>query len=144
MAARSLANLTEKLSFRSHLFEGEAKQAAEHSSGSADILVSSNLDKALPHLVSDLRERFRAAGVDLSEPIQLKEDGHGGVVVNGDHPDRSLIEDIFAGDSKLTDDFQQVAAAAVQQRQNYSLSSDNPFGEFRLNIDGGSAAIRFE
>lgn len=144
LAARTLAGLTENLSFQSHLLGSQASNSDKSSTGSTDTRVTVNLEKSLPQLVSDLHERFLAAGVDLSQPIVLKDDGHGGLLVDGDHPDRSLIEDILSQDSKLSADFQAVAAAATERRQSYALSADNAFGEFRLRFADETAAVRFE
>jgi hypothetical protein len=103
-----------------------------------------NLDEALPPYVARLRGRLQAAGVDLSQPVTLKDDGHGTILVDGDHPDRSTIERILADDYQLRSGLQELAAAASEQRRGVGFEVDDPFGEFRLAIDNGSAAVRFE
>jgi hypothetical protein len=86
---------------------------------------------------------MRQSGVNPSIPFTLKDDGTGGILVDGEHPDRSTIEELFRGDSELMAQFHEIAAAATSRRQA-SPGVEGRFGEFRLSLDAGSAAIYFE
>ena len=55
-----------------------------------------------------LGNKFRTAGIDTSKPIDLETDSHGNVRVANDHPDKEKIEQIFADDPALANDFRGV------------------------------------
>jgi hypothetical protein len=142
LAGRTLAGISQGLAFGSLLAgnpsDGNQEVVSNHPS------VSVNLDEALPQFISDLRERLQTAGIDFSHSFTLKEDGSGGVIVDGSHPDSSVIEGLLAHDPKLLASFQAIAAAASQRRQNDSLDHESAFAEFRLSFTQGVAAIHFE
>ena len=105
---------------------------------------TTDLTLAIPSLVEHLRTRLQSAGVQLSQPITLKEDGWGGVVVDGDHPDRLAIEELFASDQELRAEFQTISQAATSERDRLASGFGPSLGEFRLQIDRETAAIAFE
>ena len=102
-----------------------------------------DLSRAVPAFIEKLRELL-PADVDAAQPIVLKEDGWGGVVVDGEHPDRLAIEDLLAADEKIRAEFQTLARAATLERDKASAVSGQSLGEFRLRIEGDTAAIGFE
>ena len=142
LAGRTLAGISQGLAFGTLLAgkpsDGNQEAVSNHPS------VSVNLDEALPQFISDLRERLQTAGIDFSQSFTLKEDGDCGVIFDGSHPDNSVIEGLLAHDPKLLADFQAIAAAASQRRQNDSLDQESAFAEFRLSFTHGVAAIHFE
>lgn len=99
---------------------------------------------SLARLVRSLTERFRAAGIGLAEPVVLREDGFGGVVVDGAHPEREAIERVLARDASLQADFLAVAAAATCERGASTDPAASSFEEFRLRLNGHEASIYFE
>jgi hypothetical protein len=143
LAAKTLSSFSDGLSFKSHLAE-KSNDKPDKAIGPEPPRVTVNLTEALPKFVSDLRDRLGRAGVDLSQPFVLKEDGQGGLIVEGDHPDRSTIERLLSDDPLLVSEFQAIAGAAVEQRQRLPLGNDNAFGEFRLAFADGRVAVRFE
>lgn len=56
-----------------------------------------------------LRQALADAGVDTSQPIRLESDGHGGITLVGDHPDRDKIEKIFEESPDLVARFSAIA-----------------------------------
>ncbi len=144
LASRTLTSLVDGLSFKSVLTGNQATGSDKNGTTATEARVSLNLAEVTPQFVSGLRDRLQAAGVDLSQPFTLKDDGHGTVIVDGEHPDRATIERVLAEDSKLASEFQEIASAASERRQSYPLGMDNVFGEFRLKFSDGIAAIRFE
>ena len=100
-----------------------------------------DLSHAIPAFIEEFRDLLPAA---LEQPIVLKEDGWGGVIVDGDHPDRLVIEDLLASNAKLREDFQTIARAATSQRDQSAAEFGRSLGEFRLQITGDVAGIGFE
>ena len=101
---------------------------------------SNALQQNIAELADRLRERFAQLGIDLSTPLRLKQDGRDRVVVDGDHPDRVLIESIFGNDEELTDLFESVAQQAA------NLEEENDSGitkEFRFVLGQSDALIEF-
>ena len=81
--------------------------------------------------------------IDGSQPIRLKSDGQGGVHVDGGHPDRTKIEQLFESSPDLAADFHRLAAAqttAVQLRH----TAERLRGEFRLVVQPGDVEVLFE
>ncbi|MEO8497999.1 MAG: hypothetical protein ABI614_23275, partial [Planctomycetota bacterium] len=82
--------VTDSLSFLDVLHE-------QGPTGAADAVPhaeSSALEQDLAELAGRLREKFAQFGIDLATPLRLKQDGRDRVVVDGDHPDRVLIESV--------------------------------------------------
>jgi hypothetical protein len=86
--------------------ETDAAHAAEPSTPQHDFV----------ELADRLRERFAQFGIDLATPLRLKQNGRDRVVVDGDHPDRVLVESIFRDDKELTELFHEVADSAARGR----------------------------
>jgi hypothetical protein len=103
-----------------------------------------DLTQAVPAFADRLAMQLMAAGVDLTRPIVLKDDGQGAVIVDGDHPDRATIEGLLAADSQLRADFRALSAAASAQRDRLSDWLTPQRGEFRYRLDGRTGAIDFE
>ena len=59
----------------------------------------------------ELGNRFRAAGIDTTRPIELTVDSTGQVRVANDHPDKAKIEALFAGDTELSNEFRRLSAS---------------------------------
>jgi hypothetical protein len=61
----------------------------------------------------ELRERIgrqlAAAGINLSQPVELTSNGQGGIAVAGPHPQQAAIEDVLGSDVLLERDFNQLA-----------------------------------
>lgn len=69
-------------------------------------------DQKLAGLESRLQVEFAKAGIETSPPFQLQTDTEGKVRVAGDHPQKSQIEQLFADNQDLRDDFAEVNAKA--------------------------------
>jgi hypothetical protein len=55
-----------------------------------------------------LGSKFRAAGIDTSQAVDLKVDAAGQVRVANDHPDKEKIEALFADEPELANEFRRV------------------------------------
>lgn len=128
--------VTDGLSFFDVLHQQEqtgkvdAVQAAE----------SSTLQHDFVELADRLRERFAQLGIDLTTPLRLKQDGRDRVVVDGDHPDRVLVESILDNDEELTNLFNEVAASATSDRDETVSGTTK---EFRFVVNQAEASIEF-
>ncbi len=100
----------------------------------------STLQHDFAELADRLRERFAQLGIDLTMPLRLKQDGRDRVIVDGDHPDRVLIESVFRDDEELTNLFNEVADAAARER----AETDSGIArDFRLVLNPTDALIEF-
>ena len=110
--------------------EADAVQAAE----------SRTLQRDFVELSDRLRERFAQLGIDLTTPLRLKQEGRDRVVVDGDHPDRVLVESIFGNDEELKNLFNAVAASAARGRDETDSGITK---EFRFVLSQADALIEF-
>lgn len=101
---------------------------------------SNTLQHDFVELADRLRERFAQLGIDPTTPIRLKQDGRDRVVVDGDHPDRVLVESIFGNDEELTNLFNAVADSASSNRNE---SDSGITKEFRFVVSQTDALIEF-
>lgn len=133
---RVIENVSEGLSFLNVLHKQEQNGEAEEVRAAE----ARSLEADLTDLADQLRERFAQLGIDLSPPLRLKQDGHDRIVVDGNHPDRVLIESIFGSDDQLASLFHEVAEAATNSRQKSGPAITQ---EFRLVLGQSDALIDF-
>jgi len=98
-------------------------------------------DTEMAKLAELLRERLAAAGVDTSTPLRLKQGSEDNIIVDGDHPDRVVVEGLFAHDPQLRELFHRLADTASNQRASRAGRGAQ---EFRLVLDQTGAEIEFE
>lgn len=104
----------------------------------------SELVEEMAELSRRLLQRFAAAGIDLTIPIELRSDGFGGVIVDDPHPQRTEIERLIAADRELTDAFQSVSAAYTADDAARTAAGGNRWSEFRLKLDPSGGRVLFE
>jgi len=109
------------LSFAAELLSGGGSQpdAAQESKQAAD----SALKLRCQELSDRIGRQLAAAGIQLTEPVDLVSNGQGGIAVASDHPQRAAIEAALGSDVLLERDFNM-------------LSGD--FEEFAQSKDDGS------
>ena len=61
--------------------------------------------QAQASVASKLRTLFKQHGIDRSQPIRLRTDALGQVIVTSDTPDKAAIEQFFKDDPELRNDF---------------------------------------
>ncbi|MBI2480253.1 MAG: hypothetical protein HYV60_16955 [Planctomycetia bacterium] len=115
-------------------------QTQESGAEAVEATASNTLQQDFAELTDRLRERFSQLGIDLKTPLRLKQDGHDRVVVDGEHPDRVLIESIFGTDEELTKLFNAVAASATAGNGS---SVSGIAKEFRFVLGHTEALIEF-
>lgn len=136
MLGKVIEGVTEGLSFLDVLHEQE--QAGE--ADAVQAAEPSTLQDDLVELADRLREKFAQLGIDLATPLRLKQEGRDRVVVDGDHPDRVLVESIFRDDQELTKLFSKVADSAASGRDETDSFIRT---EFRLVLGQADAQIEF-
>lgn len=129
-------SVTEGLSFLDVMHTQEQPGATEPVEASK----ANTLQQDIVELTDRLRERFAQLGIDLTTPLRLKQDGRDGVVVDGEHPDRVLIESIFGNDEELTSQFNAVAASATE---GSDATDSGITKEFRLVMGQAGTQIEF-
>jgi hypothetical protein len=148
LAAGTLKGLSQGLaaglSFPGELAKSHSAAEERAETPVTELPTTIDLEELIPKFAAGLRDRLRGAGIDPAIPFTLKEDGNGGLLVDGDHPHRAAIEDLLAQDSELLSQFQEIAREANQRRNASPAGLDDPFAEFRLSLSGQTAAIYFE
>lgn len=61
----------------------------------------------------DLTQRFKAAGIDTSKPIELTVDSSGAVIAKDGTADKDKIDALFAGDFTLANTYRKVASTEM-------------------------------
>ena len=92
--------------------------------------------------VDRLRDRLSAAGIDLSETISLKVGSRGEIQVDGTHPHRAEIEELLAGDARLTSNFRLLSNVMASQFD--PAAGDRTSRELRLTIDAASFDVALD
>jgi hypothetical protein len=98
------------LSFASELLKAAgAPAAAGDSNASATANDRATLTQRIDALKERIHQQLAAAGISLSQPVELTSNGAGGIAVAADHPQRAAIESVLGSDYLLEHDFNQLA-----------------------------------
>jgi hypothetical protein len=80
-----------------------------------------------------IKQQLAEAGIDVSQPLTLTDDGLGGIAAL-DHPQRAAIEELLESDYLLLRDFDR-----LQDDYEAAAAGDNSLpNEFRLVVSEGS------
>jgi hypothetical protein len=135
VAVQAADKLADGLSFAETLLRGDP--AAETTDASDEESAAKReaqalLESKLADFRTLLSERLATAGIDLSSPLTLQDDGFGFIAVDGAHPNRAAIERLLAGDAELTAAFNALAA-------DYARSSSSEADGFAATTGDGEA-----
>jgi len=133
-------SMSDTLSFAATLASGPAEVVKEPEiakTAASDADCKAACEQAVERFRESAYQRLTAAGVDLSQPIELQSDGLGGIQVAGEHPDRALIEQTLSGDLNLQQQFRSLAEKYAQA--NPSL--DPRDYDFGVTLTGSSAQV---
>jgi hypothetical protein len=98
------------LSFASELLRAAGAPAtATEGQPSAAANDRTSLTQRIDELRERIRQQLAAAGICLSQPVELTGNGAGGIAVAADHPQRAAIEKALGSDFLLEHDFNQLA-----------------------------------
>jgi hypothetical protein len=143
-AARAAQSLAGGASFADIFRKADAAQPS--SSGPEFTPTTTNPASARPSQSTDpkqlladfqelLKRKLAGAGIDISQPIELRGLNRDTVKVGGEHSDWAKIEQLFDEDPALRDAFNKLANA---------YSRENPSSErFQLTLRGDSAEVTF-
>ncbi|MBW8885892.1 MAG: hypothetical protein JF612_14210, partial [Planctomycetia bacterium] len=56
-----------------------------------------------------IQQQLAAAGIQLTQPVDLVSNGQGGIAVAGPHPQQAAIEEVLGSDILLERDFNNLA-----------------------------------
>jgi hypothetical protein len=84
----------------------DAAQAQGRQAEAAKAAIKSRTDE----LRQRVEQQLAAAGVQLSQPVDLVSNGQGGIAVAGPHPQQAAIEEAVGSDVLLERDFNQLAS----------------------------------
>jgi hypothetical protein len=95
-------------------FAAELLRAAGGSSSTEQASdVSAAAQKALKPQIDAMQQRIQqqltAAGIQLTQPVDLVSNGQGGIAVAGPHPQQAAIEEVLGSDILLERDFNNLA-----------------------------------
>ena len=96
-------------------FAAELLRAAGGGSSSAEQTsdTSAEAQKALQSQIDAMQQRIQqqlaAAGIQLTQPVELVSNGQGGIAVAGSHPQQAAIEEVLGSDILLERDFNNLA-----------------------------------
>ena len=95
------------LSFAAELLSGGSgkSDAAQESKQAADAALKLRCHE----LCERIGRQLTAAGIQLSEPVDLVSNGQGGIAVASDHPQRAAIEAALGNDVLLERDFNMLS-----------------------------------
>jgi hypothetical protein len=114
-ARGALQALSGGTSFADMLSVGPAEASADGAEGANPAAAIPLADRerswqaALDSFRTQLGQKLAAAGVNLNEPIEIQDDGLGGLQLGGNLADRDLIEQTLSGDAGLAAQFQSLA-----------------------------------
>src|SRR6185503_3830929 len=98
------------LSFASELLKAAGSPAA---AGDNNASATANERAALTQRIDAIKDRIRqqlaAAGISLTQPVELSSNGAGGIAVAAGHPQHAAIEAALGNDYLLEHDFNQLA-----------------------------------
>ena len=113
-------------------FAAELLQGAGGSSSNSQASPPKNdqLD-SFKQRIADMQQRIQqqltAAGIQLTQPVDLISNGQGGIAVAGPHPQQAAIEEALGSDILLERDFNQLAGDYGEMQQA-APSEDMPAG----------------
>lgn len=132
LARTATAVIGEGLSFAAELARGSNSEVHPDQAEQQ----REQLQRRIEAFASQIKQQLAEAGIDVSQPLTLTDDGLGGIAAL-DHPQRAAIEELLEGDFSLLRDFDR-----LKDDYEAAAASDNALPEeFRLVVSeaGGSS-----
>lgn len=85
-------------------------------------------------------EELRQLGIDISSGIELEFSEMGTIDVVGQHPEKTAIEIVLAGNPRYFEAVQKIAMNSVLTESSPGLANSR---EFRLSVNGTRAQVQF-
>lgn len=93
-------------------------------------MLSQMLQMKLDKFQGDFLDQVKAAGIDASQPIDLKKGADGNLLVAGEHPDKAKINELLAGNDELTKKFEEISKLAGLTQILQSAQTDKSSSPF--------------
>ncbi len=87
-------------------------------------MLSQVLQMKLQSFQSDFINQAKTAGIDTTQPVELKKGETGELLVSNNHPDKAKIEQLLAQDEDLAKKFQDISKMAGLSQALQSLSGE--------------------
>ena len=97
------------LSFASQLVTSGNAASSEQNKQSEKSTAQAALKQRADELSQRIERQLAAAGIQLSEPVELTSDGQGGIAVATEHPQAAAIQAALSSDILLERDFSMLA-----------------------------------
>jgi len=97
------------VSFASELVTGGNAASREQNKQSEKNVAQIALKQRADELGQQIERQLAAAGIQLSEPVELISDGQGGIAVATEHPQAAAIQAVLSSDILLERDFNMLA-----------------------------------
>jgi surfactin synthase thioesterase subunit len=130
LARAVTATIGEGLSFAAELARG-AKPDVQPDQAQQQ---REQLQQRIEALAARIKQQLGAAGIDVSQPLTLTDDGLGGIAAL-EHPQRAAIEELLEGDflllrdfDRLQDDYEAAAANDSSLQDKLQLVVTEPAG----------------
>lgn len=96
-------------SFAAELVTHGDAASSEQNKQSEKNVAQAALKQRCDELSQQIERQLAAAGIQLSEPVELITDGQGGIAVATDHPQAAAIQAVLSSDILLERDFNMLA-----------------------------------
>jgi hypothetical protein len=107
----ALGAVSNTLSFASELFKAAGGGGnAPESKADPIALQKALLQQRSDELRARIQQQLSAAGISLSQPVDLVSNGQGGIAVAGAHPQQAAVEAALGSDVLLERDFNNLAS----------------------------------
>lgn len=93
------------LSFAAELLKAAGGEAPAAQTDSAAARWLDDFTQRASALAERIRRHLAAAGIELSQPLELTSDGLGGIALAWPHPQQAQIEEVLSRDMHLARDF---------------------------------------
>ena len=93
-------------------------------------MMAQMLQMKLDKFQGDFLNQVKAAGISTDQPIDLKKGPDGNLLVAGNHPEKSQIEQLLAGNEDLVKKFEEISKLAGLTTILQSVQTDNSSNPF--------------
>jgi hypothetical protein len=129
LARAATAAIGEGLSFAAELARGSDPKVQPEQAEQQ----RAQLQRRIEAFAARIKQQLAQAGIDISQPLTLTDDGLGGIAAQG-HPQRAAIEELLESDVLLLRDFDRLQ----DDYEAAAASDDSLQGDFGLVISKGS------
>jgi hypothetical protein len=113
------------MSFAAELLQGASGSSSNSQASPAKNDQLDTLKQRMADMQQRIGQQLAAAGIQLTQPVDLVSNGQGGIAVAGPHPQQAAVEEALGSDVLLERDFNQLAGD-YQELQPAASDGDMP------------------